>query len=361
MKLLVIALLFISSVSIAQQPCENIFIITTDGYRWQELFNGADSALLFDKRYVQDTAIMKDLFWADSPEERRKKLMPFTWNLLAARGQLWGNRHYQNKVSVANPYRFSYAGYNEILTGFADPAVITNKPRKNGNANLLSYLHELPAYRDRIAVFGSWNLFSYILDGPGQKLSVNCGYQPATDDSLSVTEKAVNYLQETSSNNGRSTRSDMLTFSLAAEHIAKKHPRIVYIGFGETDEFAHHSQYDNYLSQANMFDKMLAELWSLVQRDEFYKNKTTFFITTDHGRGRRAANWNVHGPLTPGSDETWLMQLGPNVEARGEIKQAADFNNEQFAQTIAAYLGEYFTSDHPVAMPVYGLLGEKKQ
>jgi hypothetical protein len=38
---------------------ENIFIITTDGFRWQELFTGADSAMIGDTGFVQDTALMK--------------------------------------------------------------------------------------------------------------------------------------------------------------------------------------------------------------------------------------------------------------------------------------------------------------
>lgn len=32
----------------------NIFIITIDGFRWQEVFNGADSALIADERFTPD-------------------------------------------------------------------------------------------------------------------------------------------------------------------------------------------------------------------------------------------------------------------------------------------------------------------
>ena len=64
--------------------------------------------------------------------------MPFTWNFIAEKGQMWGNRNFDNKVSVANPYRFSYAGYNEMFTGYADRAIVSNKPRWNRNANVLT-------------------------------------------------------------------------------------------------------------------------------------------------------------------------------------------------------------------------------
>ncbi|HRD07834.1 MAG TPA: hypothetical protein PK037_09720, partial [Saprospiraceae bacterium] len=35
---------------------ENVFIITLDGLRWQELFGGADDSLVTDIRFVKDTS-----------------------------------------------------------------------------------------------------------------------------------------------------------------------------------------------------------------------------------------------------------------------------------------------------------------
>lgn len=361
MKRLLIVFAFFAKPAFSQQaPCQNIFIITTDGFRWQELFTGADSAILSNPDYVKDPTTLGYLYGAKTAEERRKKLMPFLWNYIAARGQIWGNRNYGNNISVANPYHLSYPGYNELLTGFADPGVISNRKRNNNNSNLLAYLNALPKYKNSVALFGSWKLFSYIVNGSVNKIPLNCGYQAMEEDSLSLTEQAVNYLEQTSENNGAPTRSDLLTFTLATEYIQKNHPHIVYIGFGETDEFAHHGQYDNYLNQANLFDKFLAQLWSLIQQDDFYKNTTTLFITTDHGRGRRPAKWTTHGPFIGGSDETWMAQLGPNIRALGEVKEKADHTTQQFAQTIAGYLGETFVAEHPVAEPVFSFLAKKK-
>jgi len=36
-----------------------LFIITLDGFRWEEVFTGADSALINDKQLTGDTAISK--------------------------------------------------------------------------------------------------------------------------------------------------------------------------------------------------------------------------------------------------------------------------------------------------------------
>lgn len=71
---LLVLFLFFSNISFSQQTpgCKNIFIVTTDGFRWQELFNGADSSILFNTQYVKDTATLQYLYWAPTTEERRK-------------------------------------------------------------------------------------------------------------------------------------------------------------------------------------------------------------------------------------------------------------------------------------------------
>ena len=81
-----------------QDKSPNIFIITTDGFRWQEIFNGADSSLINEEQYTPDTSTLKALYWAATPAERRKQLMPFFWNVLNKKGQLYGNRNEHNKV-----------------------------------------------------------------------------------------------------------------------------------------------------------------------------------------------------------------------------------------------------------------------
>ena len=101
-------------------PQNKIFIITLDGFRWEELFKGADPELIHDDRSTADTAFTKALYWDEDPLERRKKLMPFFWNVIARQGEIYGKRYHGNYVNVANPYALSYPGYNEILTGSVD-------------------------------------------------------------------------------------------------------------------------------------------------------------------------------------------------------------------------------------------------
>ena len=119
---------------------ENLLIVTTDGLRWKEVFNGAEWDLLTDKRYNStDSLTLGKMFWDSATEERRKKLMPFFWSTIAMHGQLYGNRELGNKMNVKNKYRFSYPGYNEIFTGYPDSLINTNDFPPNPNENVLEF------------------------------------------------------------------------------------------------------------------------------------------------------------------------------------------------------------------------------
>ncbi len=358
---LLLAFLFFEFISVAQQPLPppNVFIITTDGFRWQEIFNGADSLIINDPDYVKDTALLKEMFWHDDVQERRKKLMPFVWQTLVKKGSIYGNRYFDNKVNVANAYRFSYAGYNEIFTGYADPAIIGNRKKNNPNQNLLEYVNKQPDYKNKIAAFASWDLFEYIFNRKRSGFYLNNGHEPVVHDSLSGVELLANGVQEYAFNNRQATRNDMLTFVTAKEYIQNNHPKVVFIGFGETDEYAHKGHYDGYLQSAHLFDEYLAQLWYLVNNDPFYKNNTSFIITTDHGRGQKPANWVRHGSLTPGSSSTWLITAGNGFIPEGEIKNKGEIFNVQLAQTITDLLGYPFAPSHPVADPLSGSVPSK--
>jgi hypothetical protein len=340
----------------AQQGAQNIFIITIDGVRWQEIFKGADSELLRNPRFVKDSALMLQQYWHSNPDESRRRLMPFFWSVVSQQGQLFGNRELDNKVNVANLYKISYPGYNEIFTGHAAKLLIPNIPVRNPNSNLLQWLNDEAAYRGRVAAFCSWNVLPFILDEEGSGLPVNAGYEML--DEHDNVNTIINSIQKSivPDNN---TRHDLLTFECAKNYLAKHHPKILYLGLGETDESAHLGNYDAYLQKLHQADAMIAELWYYVQTDPFYKNNSSFIITTDHGRGRKEKNWSKHGFWIGGSGETWLALLGTGIAPTGELNKEQQIYQKQVAATIAALLHVQFTATHPVAKQIAFLPVEK--
>lgn len=324
------------------KPVQNLFIITLDGFRWQELFSGADSSLISNTAFTPDAETINLLYWDDSPEERRKKLMPFFWNVIAGKGQIYGNRKYNNRVDAANPYALSYPGYNEMLTGSAGFFISSNRKINNPNISVLEYLNSREGFKGKVAAFSSWDVFPYILNTERSKLVVNSGYSNLERVS-SERQEMINTVQSEVVREKTGTRYDELTFLAAREYIKQEHPRVLFIGFGETDEFAHDGRYDLYLQQAAQADRMIGELWHWVQTTPGYKNNTAFMITTDHGRGSKKSRWTSHGDLIRGSSQAWFALIGPGVQPAGEIRLPQQHYLGQMAGTIAELLGEDFT------------------
>lgn len=350
--LFVVCCFFSVSLSAQSQAApRNIFIITTDGFRWQEVFNGADSLLMRDTAYVKDTALIRQQFWSDDAEERKRRLLPFFWDVIAKKGRLSGNRNYDSEVNVSNLYKISYPGYNEILTGFADTRFIPNLSVRNRNTNILEYLNTTEAYAGKVAAFSSWNVMPFIINENRSQLPVNSGYEMLEegDDTLNIL---INQVQKNVEHKG-STRQDLLTYASALNYIEQQHPKVVFLGLGETDEYAHQGRYDQYLQKAHQVDRMLAELWYYVQTDPFYKDNTAFIITTDHGRGSKRNKWSQHGFWVRGSGEAWMAMIGAGIAADGEKKIKERLYQKQIASTVSVLLNEKFRADdHAVAAPI---------
>ncbi len=347
---LILLLVSIRANSQSKPKTENLFIITLDGFRWQELFAGADSILINNKEYTHDPTELTSLFWADSPTERRKKLMPFFWGTLAAQGQLYGNRLYDNYVNCSNKMWFSYPGYSEILCGFADDQRI-NSNDKNDNPNLtvLEFLNKQKKFEGEVAAFASWDVIPYIINEKRSGIPVNGGYETATASKLTDREIFLNELQQRIPGHWGSVRQDAFTHYYAFEHLKKRKPRVVYISYGETDDFAHDGRYDQYLKSAYRTDQFIQELWNWTQSHGSYKDKTTFLITIDHGRGTVPIDtWKNHGDEIVGAGEIWLAVIGPDTPALGEVKTKNQLYQNQVAKTAAAFLSVEYVNEKPV-------------
>ena len=64
------------------------------------------------------------------------------------------------------------------------------------------------------------------------------------------------------------------------ESFAKSQPRVLFVGYGETDNWAHAGRYDLVLHSAHDFDQFVEELWNTLQALPAYSDQTTFIITT---------------------------------------------------------------------------------
>jgi len=333
-----LSFLFLTFLIVNAQDTDNtkIILITMDGLRWQELFSGADPLLVTNKEYVHDTTDLKTRFWRENPIARREALMPFIWKEVLKMGQIHGNRDLGSKVDLTNKMWFSYPGYNEILTGSADDARIdSNDKIPNPNTTILEIANKDSRYKGKVAGFGSWDVFPYIINEERSGVPVNAGFEVAEGADLTEREKFLNELQPRVPSPWGTVRLDAFTHHYALEHMKKAHPELVYIAFGETDDFAHDGDYEAYLKAANNTDSLIKELWDFTQRDPFYKDNTLFIISTDHGRGTQPLkDWKGHGSDVKDAGGVWMILFGENVSALGEVSKEEQLNSSMIAPTV---------------------------
>lgn len=331
---------FLLKLNAQESQPNRVILITLDGYRWQELFTGADPALIANPKYVHDSTALKDAFWKDTPQARREALMPFIWNEVAEMGQIYGNRNLGSLMNLTNTMWFSYPGYNEILTGKADDAHINSNDKiPNSNVTVLEKYQITPAGKGKVAAFGSWDVFPFIINEERSGVPVNAGYENAIGN-ISDREQLINEIQSQLPEIWGSVRYDAITHQYAMAYMMERHPELVYISYGETDDFAHDGDYEAYLKSAYNTDGLIRQLWDFTQSDPFYKGKTTFLITTDHGRGTMPLDtWRSHGDKVVGADQVWLIAFGNGVAAKGEISENEQIYTKQVAPTVLRILG----------------------
>lgn len=356
--LLASLLLFLFHFSAAQKKTktENIILITLDGFRWQEVFTGADSSFMKQQTFLKDPNL-KEKFWRSNQEERRKALLPFMWTTLATQGQLYGNRALGSKVDVSNNQLFSYPGYNEILTGSADNERIhSNDKIYNPNTTVLEFLNNQQRFKGKVAAFTSWDVFPYIINDKRSGIYVSTGVQEVKTTNPTDAEKMLNKMILSVPNPLEDVRLDAFTFYYGLEYLKKNKPKVLYFSFDETDDFAHRGEYGAYLNSANYTDKFISELWTYLQSETQYKNKTTLIITSDHGRGDNTETWTDHGQGVPVASQIWMTIIGPDTPPLGEVKGESQYYQNQLASTLTMLLGIEYKNEKKPGPPISSIL-----
>jgi len=355
--LLAALLLPVLTAAAPDRAARNVVLVTLDGLRWQEVFRGADEALLdVASGGVPEKEIpaLRSAMLAPTAEERRAKLMPFVWGEIARRGQLIGNRDRGSVMRVANAEHFSYPGYNELLCGFPDPLIVSNAPIPNRNVTVLEWLHGRPGFGGRVAAAVTWQVLPATINVGRSRLPV---WVSSGNPALAATSPRLadieRWLRDIPTK-ARDEHYDGFGFRAAMTLLEERSPRVFWMALGEPDTDAHARRYDRYLAAITRCDRFLGELWASLQARDGTRDNTTLIVTTDHGRGRDGTDWKNHNKTTPGSDETWLAIIGPDTPPLGERgADHAPVLSTQIAATVAAAVGENFPAAEPRAAAAF--------
>ena len=142
--LIVLAVLLSRPTAAKRDNDRRVILIMVDGLRWQDVYTGADAALVANNKYTRNKRCIKDFIGIDDTTRRRAALMPFVWSYVQANGLMIGNRTKGSIMQVANTRNISYPGYSETLCGHPDDERIKdNGAGQNPNINLLEVANRM--------------------------------------------------------------------------------------------------------------------------------------------------------------------------------------------------------------------------
>lgn len=342
---------------------DNVVLITLDGMRWQEVFRGIDPILANHEEYGGESEMLMQRFWRDSQEERERTLMPFLHDIVFKQGSFAGDRDHGSCAKVSNPWYFSYPGYSEILTGVVNEAIDSNGKNPNPEQTLHELLETNPEFRGLSAAFASWDVFPFIFNTTRSGIYVNA-FEPLAHPANEF-EQSLNALFADIPTPWPTVRHDAFTHHYAMSYLQREHPRLLYISYGETDDFAHDGKYDEYINAAHRTDRFISEVWEMLQSTEGYRDNTVLFITVDHGRGEEPIEtWLHHASKRStsaymeslaqyengivGSEATWMAAIGPDIASAGLIATGDDcLTSNRIAATLLEVLGEDYQDYNP--------------
>src|SRR5271155_3951489 len=229
-----------------------VVLIVLDGFRWQEVLNGPEHDLMDAKHgNAQDEAQLRKDFWRDTPEAGRQTLMPFLWTVVAKQGQIYGNQRKGSVAQVTNGFKFSYPGYNEMATGYPNPQINSNEFGPNPNATVFEWLNNQPEFHNEVAIFGTWDTFNDIFRAKQSGLLIRAGWNLPWAAQLTPREQLLKKLYETSTRVEDDDAPDSFTHEDLLDYLQTHSPRALFVGYGETDDWAHAGKYDLVLQAAH--------------------------------------------------------------------------------------------------------------
>lgn len=338
---------------------QNVVLIVSDGLRWQEVFTGADDTLLNEKaggNWLAEPELRKR-YWREDPVARRALLFPFLWATVAKQGQIFGNQLKGSVAHVTNGKAFSYPGYNEMSTGYPNDAITSNEYGPNPNATVFEWLNKFDEFRGKVAVYGTWDAYKNIFNVSRSGLTIQTGWSLPHKAHETPRDALLHELYETTTHFDEEDVDNSLLQIPLLDYVKASHPRVLFVGYGETDNWAHQGRYDLVLDSAHRMDHFVQQLWETMQAMPQYHGNTTFIITTDHGRGSGLTEWKEHGVEEKGSENIWIAIMGPDTAPLGERTHVGPVAQAQIAATLAAFVGKDYHHDVPkAALPLTEVL-----
>ncbi|PSL18129.1 hypothetical protein [Shimia abyssi] len=265
-----------------ETPSDTVILLTMDGVRMHEMFEGLDPDLAKSKG--------------------EQTLMPFFTKEMVPLGAFLGARDFGSRFELGHPIGISMPSYHSIFTG-----------------------RFTWCFRNECGPVWGQTLLSRVIDTFGQGalafFSTYGDLCPAFSVPNDVTQiclgRSNNVVENFSETFGyRLGDKDAAVFSVAYVHVKEANRKLIYVGLEETDIAGHLDQYDDYTRILREYDQYLQFLVAEIDRQIATGRRVTLIVTTDHARGS-GENWGQHRWSIKGTGDLWLAAYGSGIRPVG--------------------------------------------
>ena len=293
----------------AAHRTRQLILVTLDGVRGEEVFQGVDPML------AQAYGL------APSELVSGRSLMPRLHQRLIE-GVVLGAPEVGEPFQASGPEFVSLPGYLEIFTGQPALGCTSNRCPRPASPTFLEALRRREQLPIRaVASISSWERLELAVASDPTSITISAGrHGGGTRDQLRLDPCTGALLDRAAQSDpapgDRDYRPDRFTAALALGYLAGARPRLLDVGLGDADERGHAGDYRAYLEALRAADRFLGDLFDLLAASGAYGDETTVVVTTDHGR---AASFTEHGSAAPESRRVWLFAVGGAVPRRGLV------------------------------------------
>jgi hypothetical protein len=280
-----------------------LVLVTIDGVRWQEVFGGTDPVLAPPA----------------TPRLPAASLVPHLYKLGYERGAFIGAPG-QGTISASGPNYVSLPGYTEILGGRQSAACQSNNCERT---KLPTILDEARAAGAKVAVFSSWDPLALAASASPGAFHMSCGQGGGPGAAIDPYPGYGSY------------RPDFATADAALAYYQAERPDVLFVGLGDTDEYAHRGDYARYIRALEEADAVVGRIMDLLDHDGERGARTHLVVTADHGRARDFQN---HGAMSEAA-RVWMVAGGPRFRARGPIPSPRERHLADVVPTLRTVLG----------------------
>jgi hypothetical protein len=296
-----------------------LVIVTFDGVRTRELFEGADPAQ------------------PGGGVASGRTLMPYLMDELVPTGSFIGMPGARARIRIGNPSGMSLANFQAIFSGRMTLCAGNDCDPPYGETLFGRIRRERDLPRESIAMFATWDR---LCRGIGADEVAD-----ATCDPVALYGRAVERFGAATEHAWKSAGSpplteiaDQLVLELGIDRLREGPPALLYLAFDDSDAAGHRGDYPAYLETLRRYDAYLRALVAEIDVLEAAGKPVLLVVTTDHGRGH-GDDWTDHGWTVPGTEKVWLFARGPGVARRGVIEEGSARSHLDLRPTIAHLLG----------------------